>query len=85
MKYTEVKNPMWTRDGQSIVCDVTFEGLGTMPFAATLNDVYPHVIEIYNRCVAGDFGPIADYVLQHDEGPQPIVIPEGQTSGAQTF
>jgi hypothetical protein len=85
MQYTEVKNPMWNRDHTIIVCEVTFEKIGTVPFSASPNDAYAHSIEIYQRCIAGDFGPISDYVLAPDEGPQPVSIPTGQTNGMLTF
>ena len=70
MNYTTVENPIWNRDGTIIDCVVSFAGLGKVPFSASPNDA-PHSVEIYNRCVAGDFGPIAEYVPAHDEGPQP--------------
>jgi hypothetical protein len=69
MNYTTVKNPTWTRNGEMIDCVVDFVGIGEVSFTASANDL-PHSVEIYNRCVAGDFGPIGDYVPQPDEGPQ---------------
>lgn len=85
IKYTSVTNPTWTKDKNSIDCMVVFEHLGAepVPFHATPWDDMAHGVEIYNRCVAGDFGPITDYVLQPDEYPAPV--PEGQTTGTQTF
>lgn len=70
MNYTTVENPSWNRDGTMIDCVVDFVGLGKLPFSASPNDL-PHGVEIYNRCVAGDFGPIADYVPHIDEGENP--------------
>ena len=61
MKYTAVKNPTWSVDKTSIDCLVTFEGLGEVSFAANPNDVYEHGREIYTRCMAGEFGPIAEH------------------------
>ena len=75
MKYTKVENLFWTKDRSMIDCVVDFAGIGKVPFSASPNDM-PHGVEIYNRCVAGDFGPIADYVPQPDEGPQePSTMP----------
>lgn len=75
MEYTFVKNPKWTRNGDMIDCVVNFVDIGEVPFTASPNDL-SHSVEIYNRCVAGDFGPIGDYVPAHDEGPQePSEIP----------
>lgn len=70
MNYTTVENPTWNRDGTMINCVVDFVGLGKVPFSASPDDL-SHSIEIYNRCLAGDFGPVADYVPAPDEGPQP--------------
>lgn len=75
MKYTAVENLRWTRDGTMVDCIVTFEHLGKMPFTASPNDL-PHSVEIYRRCVSGEFGPIADYVPASDEGPQEPTIPQ---------
>jgi hypothetical protein len=63
MNYTSVKNPKWTSDERtSIECIVNFENIGEVPFAATPDDQHDHTTEIYNRCVAGEFGEIAEYV-----------------------
>lgn len=75
MYYLNVENPTWNREGTMIDCVVTFERLGKVPFTASPNDL-PHSVEIYERCVAGEFGPIADYVPQPDEGPQEPTPPE---------
>ena len=32
-----------------------------VPFTASIDDVEPHGVEIYNRAINGDFGPIAEY------------------------
>ena len=78
MQYTSVENLTWTRNGDMVDCVVNFVGIGKVPFSASLNDL-PHGVEIYNRCIAGEFGPIADYVPLPDEGPQePSVSPEQQ-------
>lgn len=75
MNYSDVTNPQWNRDGSAIDCMVNFESLGILPFAAVENDNTQHGREIYARCVAGDFGPIADYIPAPDEGPQEPSIP----------
>lgn len=76
MYYTTVENLFWTKNHDMVNCVVDFAGIGKVPFAANPNDDLPHGVEIYNRCVAGDFGPIAEYVPQPDEGPQePSAIP----------
>lgn len=62
MKYINVTNPVWANQEKTkINCLVTFEKLGTVLFTADPHDL-PHCIEIYERCLAGDFGPVADWV-----------------------
>lgn len=50
-----------------------------MPFGATSYDPMPYGVELFNRAVAGEFGPIADYVAPIATQPQPTV------QGAQTL
>jgi hypothetical protein len=64
MKYIEVRNPKWANESLSIIeCEVRFETLPEkfVPFAANPNDIYPHTIEIYNRCLSEEFGPIQPF------------------------
>lgn len=75
MNYTTVENLVWTKDRDMVNCVVNFVDIGKVPFSASPNDL-THSVEIYNRCVSGEFGPIGDYVPHPDEGPQdPSVIP----------
>ena len=85
IKYTSVTNPTWNLEHNAIDCMVVFEHLGTEPvtFHATPWDDMAHGVEIYNRCVAGDFGVVADYVVP--EWAKPVPAPEGQTEGTQTL
>ena len=70
MKYTTVANLQWADSAHTaILVDVTFDKHGVLPFGASASDVEPHGREIFNRAVAGDFGPIAAYVAP------PAVIP----------
>jgi hypothetical protein len=82
MIYTSVQNPTWNKEHTAINCVVTFAEIGQVPFAAVPNDPTDHCREIYARCIAGDFGPIADYIPAPDEGPQPI--PNAAESNAPT-
>jgi hypothetical protein len=62
MNYTNVTNPQWaTADHSSINCTVDFEGLGNTPFTANPNDTQTDSAEIFNACVAGEYGAIAEY------------------------
>jgi hypothetical protein len=70
MIYTTVRNLQWDHNHLTVNCIVNFARLGELPFTANPNDDEEHGREIYARCIAGDFGPIADYVPQPDEGPQ---------------
>jgi hypothetical protein len=83
MKYSTVKNLNWNISREAISCTVNFDSIGEVPFAANPNDSVEHGREIYARCIAGDFGPIADYVPYIDEGENPqstAPIPEIPTT-----
>ena len=61
MNYTSVKNPKWvSKDKTSIECIVNFENIGEIVFTAAAEDHHSHTTEIFNRCVAGEFGTIGD-------------------------
>jgi hypothetical protein len=65
MKYTTVINPVWANaEHTTINCNVDFDDLSeaTVPFSAVASGDYPHTHEIFARCIAGDFGSIAEYV-----------------------
>ena len=65
MKYTTVTNPVWANVEHTIInCNVDFDDLSEalVPFSAVASGDYPHTHEIFARCVAGEFGPIAEYV-----------------------
>jgi hypothetical protein len=64
MKYSEVKDLRWADEAKSMVlCTVSFEDLpAPVPFTASPDDVEAHGVEIFQRCTAGDFGAIGDYV-----------------------
>lgn len=58
------KDPVYSsEDGQIIDLAVKFvEFAEEMHFGATPYDPMPYGVELYNRAVAGEFGPIAPYV-----------------------
>lgn len=65
MEYTNVINLQWENaEHTRINCDVNFNHLSdeSVPFTADKHDVESYGKEIYSRCVAGDFGAIAEYV-----------------------
>jgi hypothetical protein len=69
MEYSTVTNLQWANPENTMIdCVVFFEHLGEpLPFTANPNDVEAHGREIFSRCVAEEFGPIADYVPPSDE------------------
>lgn len=65
MKYTQVKNPQWANaEHTAINCDVDFDDLREelVPFTAVASGDYEHSHQIFAECVAGNYGPIAEYV-----------------------
>lgn len=64
-----VKNPAYSSaDGQTIDLQVKFvEFAEEMGFGATPFDPMPYGVELYNRALAGDYGPIAPYVPLPEE------------------
>lgn len=63
MEYTSVANPVWIDSMHTVIAvDVVFPELGDRPvkFNATPNDVMPYGVEIYNDCVSGKYGAVAE-------------------------
>ena len=68
--YTDARNPVWANTSRTLLdIEVNFDHMSEeyVMFTATLDDVgEPHAIEIYNRAIAGDFGPIGNFVPPAD-------------------
>jgi hypothetical protein len=66
MEYTSVTNPVWAdAEHSAINCivDFTADGVGTVPFTANpLDTSNPSSKQIFDECVAGDYGFVAEYV-----------------------
>jgi hypothetical protein len=66
MNYTSVTNPIWSdAEHSTIDClvDFTTDDLGIVPFTANpLDTSNPSSKQIFDECVAGDYGTIAEYV-----------------------
>jgi hypothetical protein len=64
MNYTNVTNPKWTSaEHTTIDCEVTFDAIGTVPFTANpLDTSNPSSKQIFDECVAGDYGVVAEFV-----------------------
>jgi hypothetical protein len=71
MNYSQVKNPIWSNaEHTAIDCEVDFDDLeeNFVPFTANpLDTSNPASKEIYDQCIAGDYGTIGEYAP-----PQPI-------------
>lgn len=63
------KNPIYSsEDGQTIDLRVKFvEFAEEIGFGATPFDPMPYGVELYNRALAGDYGPIAPFVPPPEE------------------
>jgi hypothetical protein len=64
MKYIIVTNPVWANLEKNVInCNVDFINLGIVPFSANPLDISnPSSLIIYDQCIAGEYGVIADYV-----------------------
>lgn len=63
MDYKNVTNPKWADQAHTVIeCIVDFVEYGPSPFGAHPNDIETHGREIYQRCINGEFGPIAEFV-----------------------
>ena len=68
LEFTGATNPKWAdASGDYLSCTATFEEYGDEPINITVGrefePQYPHRSEIFARVEAGEFGPIAAYVL----------------------
>lgn len=74
MNYTNVTNLKWADQAHTIIdCEVTFDEIGTVPFTANpLDTSNPSSKQIYDECVAGKYGVVAEYV------PPPPYVPTAE-------
>ena len=68
----DARNPKWGNAEHTVIeVEAKFEHYpeewGYLPFGADPNDVEAHGVDLYNRCVAGEFGEIAEYVAPVEE------------------
>lgn len=81
---TSLKNPKWSDEAHTTIdCEITTDQLGDeiLPFTASPIDVEAHGRAIFAAIVAGEYGPIGEYVAPVIEirEDQPMSI------GAQTL
>jgi hypothetical protein len=63
--YSQVKNPIWANaEHTTINCEVNFNHLldEFVPFTADPTDIMEYSKTIFDECVAGQYGEIAEYV-----------------------
>jgi len=64
MDYKQVKNPIWANAEHTVInCEVDFDDLKEefVPFSADLIDTYAHTKQIFNECVEGKWGTVAEF------------------------
>ncbi len=78
MEYTSVTNPVWADSEHSAInCIVDFTDVGTVPFTANpLDTSNPSSKQIFDECVAGNYGTVAEYV------PPPPYVPTADDNKA---
>jgi hypothetical protein len=62
---TSLSNPRWANADQTLIdCEITTSQFGddVLPFTASPTDVEAHGRSLFSRLVAGEFGPIAEFV-----------------------
>ena len=71
----DARNPQWGNAEHTLI-DVEakwehLESEGYLPFSANPEDVEAHGRDLYQRCINGEFGTIAEYVAPPE--PEPVV------------
>ena len=80
MEYTQVRNPAWAdAEHTAINCEVNFTAVPEefVPFTANPQDQYPWSKQIFDECVAGDYGPVAAY------SPPASIVPTADANKAE--
>lgn len=70
---TSLSNPRWANEERTVIdCEITTSQFGdeVLPFTASPNDCEAHGRALFERIVAGEFGPIGEYVA-----PEPAPTP----------
>lgn len=86
--YTAVRNVSWNNaEHTSLTCEVNFLHVGFeewTPFCADPRDYMPYSKKLFDECVAGKWGPVAEYIVPVEPEP-PVVQPQPVTQGVQTL
>jgi hypothetical protein len=91
--YSSVRNAKWLNDEHTLIaCEVNFSHVGFeewTPFCVDPNDYMPYSKQIFDECVAGRWGQVAEYVsLPVEELVEEPVVPapdQPLASGVQTL
>lgn len=57
----KARNPK-TNEAGNVDLEIDHPAFGWIPFTASPDDVEPHGRDLYARAMAGEFGPVAEYV-----------------------
>lgn len=83
------KNPIYANQEHTVInLMVKFAEFDEeLPFTAVSDDIHNHGVELFNRAMAGEFGPISDYVEFRTNPEIGTVPPEQQpsTTGSQNL
>ncbi|WP_122761463.1 phage tail protein, partial [Pseudomonas viridiflava] len=68
-KVLSARNPHWSTPARTTIeLMVAFEGMvdvyGELPFTASPHDPEAHGVDLYERALAGEFGPVQDTPLE---------------------
>jgi hypothetical protein len=77
MNVLTVNDCIWANEQQTVFnCTVQFsEFAHEVPFGCAQFDDTPHAKEIWQRAIAGDFGPISDFVVPPPPPPETTATP----------
>lgn len=72
-----VRTPQWANTEHTLInCEIEEATYGWIPFTASPTDTESHSVQVYNDCVDGEYGQIADYVA--------LVVTADQNKGQAT-
>lgn len=72
---TQIRNPEWANVLETVVnCEINHPEYGWIPFSACEHDPEEHGRMIFEKCIAGEYGPIAEYVTPPVSAPKEITM-----------
>ena len=81
MQLQYAKDPKWANAEQTLIdLTIKWDGLAEeLPFTASLDDPEPHGRAIFAAAVAGEFGPVAEWLPPPEPEPTPPQVPASIT------